>query len=81
MKAKGRKISGMNEESGLRESQASYSNDFEANNGLLSMKNACFWKIIFKKRYVGWPAPVAPLRFIRNDSMDFGVPRAFYGGI
>ena len=44
MKAKGRRISGSDEESGLRESQAPYSNDFEANNGLLSTKNACFWK-------------------------------------
>ena len=34
MKAKGRRISGTDEDSGLREPQASYSNDFEANNGL-----------------------------------------------
>ena len=40
--AKGRRISGTDEESGLRQPQASYSNDFKANNGLLSTKNACF---------------------------------------
>jgi len=32
--AKGRRISGTDEESGLRQSQAFYSNDFEAKNGL-----------------------------------------------
>ena len=37
-------FSGTDEESGLREPEASYSNDFEGNNGLLSTKNACFWK-------------------------------------
>jgi hypothetical protein len=45
MKAKGRSICGTDEEPGLREPQASYSNDFEAKNGLLGRKNACFWKI------------------------------------
>jgi hypothetical protein len=44
MKAEGRRICGTGEEAGLREPQASYSNDFEAKNGLLSTKNACFWK-------------------------------------
>ena len=34
MNAKGRRISGTDEESGLREPQAPYSNDFEAKNGL-----------------------------------------------
>ncbi len=34
MNAKERRISGTDEESGLREPQASYSNDFEAKNGL-----------------------------------------------
>jgi len=32
------------EEAGRREPQASYSMVFDANNGLLSTKNACFWK-------------------------------------
>ncbi len=42
IKAKGRTISGTDEESGLREPQASYSNDFEANKDLLSTQNVCF---------------------------------------
>lgn len=42
IKAKGRRISGTDEESGLRQSQDSYSNDFDGNNGLLSTKNGCF---------------------------------------
>ncbi|MGA7644322.1 MAG: hypothetical protein WBW56_19145, partial [Syntrophobacteraceae bacterium] len=46
--AKGRRISGTDEKSGLRQPQASYSNDFDGNNGLLSRKNACFCKLIFK---------------------------------
>lgn len=37
MKAKGRMISSTDEESGLHRSQASYNNDFEAPNGLLSL--------------------------------------------
>jgi len=44
MRAKGRRISGTDEESDLREPHASYSNDFEANNCFLSTKNASFWK-------------------------------------
>jgi putative transposase len=40
--AKGRRISGTDEESGLRQPRASYSNDFDGNNGFLSTKNACF---------------------------------------
>ncbi|MFZ0945800.1 MAG: transposase [Syntrophobacteraceae bacterium] len=42
IKAKGRRISGTDEESGLRQSQDSYSNDFDGNNDLLSTKSACF---------------------------------------
>ena len=41
-RAKGRRISGTDEESGLRQPQASYTNDFDGNNGLLSTKSACF---------------------------------------
>jgi len=45
MKAKGRRICGTDDGSGLREPHAFYSNDFEAKNGLLSRKNVYFWKI------------------------------------
>ena len=42
MKAEGRRICGTDEEFTLRQFQTSYSDDFEAENGLLSTKNACF---------------------------------------
>ena len=45
MKAKGRSISGTDDEPGLREPQASYMGVFGAQNGLLSTKNACIRKI------------------------------------
>ena len=45
MKAKGRRICGTDDESSLRGPQASYSDVFKAQNGLLSTKSAYFWKI------------------------------------
>jgi hypothetical protein len=42
---KGGRICGADDEPGLREPEASYSNVFGAENGLLSTKNVCFWKI------------------------------------
>jgi hypothetical protein len=45
MKAKGRRICGTDDEPGLREPQASYSDVFGTENGLLSTKNAYFWRI------------------------------------
>jgi hypothetical protein len=44
IKAKGRKICGKDEESGLRESHASCGNDFEADNGPPSTRSVRFWK-------------------------------------
>ncbi len=44
MQAKERRILGTDEESSLSELRVSCSSDFEAENGLLSTKNACFWK-------------------------------------
>ena len=44
MNAKGQRITRTDKESGLRGPQVTYSNDFEANYGLLSTKDACFWE-------------------------------------
>lgn len=48
IKAKGRRISGADDQSGLREPDTSNSNDFEANDGLLSTKIPLCGKLISK---------------------------------